>query len=429
MTGSGSGQLPSHFYENVHGWFNFRGIYADVIRDLRDGTRIVEVGSWYGKSAAWMAVEIARTGRQVEFYCVDTWTGSVDTPWMAAHLTQLGGSGKDRFVETMRRGGVADLVRPIEMPSTEAAALFADGSLDVVFIDAAHDYDSVRADVRAWYPKVRTGGVIAGDDAQWPGVRIGVHETIAESEYELRNDGNNWWHRKQRCERGVWAHRKPHPPGSDVLVVVPYVNNPELLERAIQSLKPVWPSLIVIDQSEHGLGAPWVSELAGVYRIGFRAVSFTQMMNWTRDEAISRGVRLLGFVHSDARCADEEAPGEIVAFARGRLGERVGVTFTNYDAFAVFSVEALRDTGPWDESFRWYFADNDYYHRLRLRGWRTAEFGGSRVLHTPSQTLRADARIRAEVDASWDWHARQYTHKWGGNTGSERFTTPYNGTP
>lgn len=39
-----------------------------------------------------------------------------------------------------------------------------DESLDFVYIDANHHYAEVVADIMAWYPKVRSGGIIAGHD-------------------------------------------------------------------------------------------------------------------------------------------------------------------------------------------------------------------------------------------------------------------------
>jgi hypothetical protein len=48
--------------------------------------------------------------------------------------------------------------------SLEAVNSFEDESLDFVFIDANHKYEYVKADLEAWYPKVRQGGIIAGDD-------------------------------------------------------------------------------------------------------------------------------------------------------------------------------------------------------------------------------------------------------------------------
>ena len=48
--------------------------------------------------------------------------------------------------------------------SLEGAARVPDGDLDLVYIDARHDYPSVLEDLEAWLPKVRPGGIIAGHD-------------------------------------------------------------------------------------------------------------------------------------------------------------------------------------------------------------------------------------------------------------------------
>ena len=48
--------------------------------------------------------------------------------------------------------------------STEVAKTIPDESLDWVFIDADHRYESTKADLEAWFPKVRKGGVISGHD-------------------------------------------------------------------------------------------------------------------------------------------------------------------------------------------------------------------------------------------------------------------------
>lgn len=45
-----------------------------------------------------------------------------------------------------------------------AASHFADASLDFVYLDANHSYLAVRDDLRAWYPKVKPGGLLAGHD-------------------------------------------------------------------------------------------------------------------------------------------------------------------------------------------------------------------------------------------------------------------------
>ena len=48
--------------------------------------------------------------------------------------------------------------------STSAAKRFADESLDFVFIDAGHTYESCKEDIEAWEKKVKKGGIVSGHD-------------------------------------------------------------------------------------------------------------------------------------------------------------------------------------------------------------------------------------------------------------------------
>jgi hypothetical protein len=61
-------------------------------------------------------------------------------------------------------GPVADYVNVIRDDSRAAAAQFDNESVDFLYVDASHSYEGVLGDLIAWYPKVKVGGVIAGDD-------------------------------------------------------------------------------------------------------------------------------------------------------------------------------------------------------------------------------------------------------------------------
>ena len=45
-----------------------------------------------------------------------------------------------------------------------AARFFSDKCIDLVFIDASHDYDSIKSDVESWIGKIKSGGIISGHD-------------------------------------------------------------------------------------------------------------------------------------------------------------------------------------------------------------------------------------------------------------------------
>jgi predicted O-methyltransferase YrrM len=68
--------------------------------------------------------------------------------------------------------------------SVEAASGFSDGSLDFVYLDGNHRYESVQEDIEAWYPKIKDGGLLAGHDYVEDGITahgdFGVRKAVAE---------------------------------------------------------------------------------------------------------------------------------------------------------------------------------------------------------------------------------------------------------
>jgi predicted O-methyltransferase YrrM len=73
----------------------------------------------------------------------------------------------------------------MRMTSLEAAAQYEDNSIDFIMIDGEHSYEAVKADIQAWLPKMKTGGVMTGDDAFSQEVRRAANECLKEHGLEF----------------------------------------------------------------------------------------------------------------------------------------------------------------------------------------------------------------------------------------------------
>lgn len=84
--------------------------------------------------------------------------------------------------------------------SVEAAGHVVDESLDFVFIDAIHSFEAVSSDLNAWFPKVRRGGLVAGHDVSWSGVREAVEQFLGDkglAGYFTPSTSDVWFFLKQ----------------------------------------------------------------------------------------------------------------------------------------------------------------------------------------------------------------------------------------
>lgn len=151
-----------HFHYKIPGWFTFPKLYTFMANFYKEG-HFVEVGSFQGNSAAYMAVEIINSGNNIKLDCIDIWN---EFTIGGLHLKSPESYPVDLVYQLFLKNiePVNHIVSSKRMGSVEAAQLYQDGSLDFVFIDANHEYEAVKADIQAWYPKVKKGGHIAGHD-------------------------------------------------------------------------------------------------------------------------------------------------------------------------------------------------------------------------------------------------------------------------
>lgn len=170
-------------WSTCHGWFDYWQFYNQIAKYLNDGDSIAEIGVWQGRSIIYMAQTLKRMGKRCKIYAVDTFKGEEGQQTHADLIAASGGNLRDVFEANLKRCGVEDCVEIIQGDSAEMAAKIPDGSLTFAYIDADHHYQPVLRDVKAWLPKLRPTGILAGHDAQWSEVRRAVLEVIPDSKF------------------------------------------------------------------------------------------------------------------------------------------------------------------------------------------------------------------------------------------------------
>jgi len=171
-----------------HGWY-FNGVWIEKLMRTNNTQTVVEVGSWLGCSARHMASLLPKDGK---LYSVDTWEGSVE------HFTVDEWKNKlptlfEQFLSNTIHAGLTDIIFPIRAKSVDAVFVlkhFGD-SFDLIYIDAAHDTDSVLSDLEAYFPLIKNNkGILCGDDWRHGPIQVAVHEFAQKHQLTIYADDN-----------------------------------------------------------------------------------------------------------------------------------------------------------------------------------------------------------------------------------------------
>lgn len=150
---------------------------------LGDGLIGVEVGVGLGDNAS----EILHCWRLEKLYLVD--------PYISY------GDKNHEYQKHVKEEAAKKIVffnaKWIYEESVIAANQFSDNSVDFVYIDAKHDYNSVSEDITAWFPKVKFGGIIGGHDFDSAEDNYGVMRAVtlwaAPRNIKIAFQDSDWW--------------------------------------------------------------------------------------------------------------------------------------------------------------------------------------------------------------------------------------------
>jgi predicted O-methyltransferase YrrM len=183
-------RIARHFKQDDMGSFPERGYLFQLASDLPPGARVIEVGSWMGASTCFIAGGLKGDGAKI--YAVDNFQGlstcGEDSTWYRRHFQRLGtNSTLQIFQANFAALGFSSRSEPVVSDSLAAAQQLSPlrGAVDFIFIDGDHSYAACRADIEAWTPMVKTGGVIAFHDfgSRADGVTRAIFEAIRSARF------------------------------------------------------------------------------------------------------------------------------------------------------------------------------------------------------------------------------------------------------
>lgn len=187
-------------YRHSGVWYNDPAAARDIFRRTIDAikpTIIVEVGSFVGESAIFMANHLLeRNMQETCILCVDTWLGGFDH-WTRAYEKLRFEHGRptlyQQFLANVMAHGHAGRILPLTLDSINAARLL--GTLNIrpsmVYIDASHEEPDVALDLSFYWNLLLPGGAMIVDDANggFPGVTKGLEAFTLVNNLRVEMDG------------------------------------------------------------------------------------------------------------------------------------------------------------------------------------------------------------------------------------------------
>lgn len=186
-------QLNHKFgWREIEGWFNFCRVYDRIIRESKSGDQIVEVGTWFGKSTCYLTSRAKMSGKPLKIFAVDNFKKNLSV------LKQNSKSIYSEFIQNMTKAGVIDIITVLPIESTVAAHNFSNESLSTVLLNNNQNYEQILSELKAWYPKVKKGGIIAGQNYCFQAVKNAIKNMRLKVEI-YAGDVNEW---------EFWVHNK-----------------------------------------------------------------------------------------------------------------------------------------------------------------------------------------------------------------------------
>lgn len=148
-----------------------------------DKPLIVEIGSAHGASSTILAEAAKELGGHL--ICIDSF------PEVYYDETKFGDYARQAFKKNMKEYLDTNVAEFWDMTSDQAIEVIQDRPIDLLFIDADHEYPQVKKDIENYLPLVKSGGIVGFHD--YYNVKFGVKTAVDELVTPLWSEPTKYW--------------------------------------------------------------------------------------------------------------------------------------------------------------------------------------------------------------------------------------------
>jgi len=167
-----------------------RQVLHDLILDVKP-KRFAEMGVWKSHLTKYLLKSKCASIIE-EYWAIDQWRVLGPEHGRMSRLTVA--DWRSLYFYCCRLMIYFPQLKVVKSTTMEAVSLFENQYFDMVFVDANHFYDRVKADILAWMPKIKRGGFITGHDYNMGrrkkhNVKQAVDDVFGMGNIEVRENG------------------------------------------------------------------------------------------------------------------------------------------------------------------------------------------------------------------------------------------------
>jgi predicted O-methyltransferase YrrM len=167
-------------------WLNAYYGNIDTLARLISAKNLLEIGVAYG----YHAEHLLRNLPTIKYTGIDPYLGDYDlNDAFSRDVSELfndtSQNSMDRLYVSVSKNLTENYPKRAEILRVKSLDVNLSQQYSLIFLDGDHRYEIVAQELKKFFPLVHKGGILAGDDYTWPGVKKAVDEFLTSNQLEI----------------------------------------------------------------------------------------------------------------------------------------------------------------------------------------------------------------------------------------------------